>query len=280
MKKISNKATAYYLIIVWVIAAFLLESSDLWISINLYNPNSGWSIFLEKYGEIPGLIVALIGIHIYIVTIKASSNIKTILFNGLLLTAGSLTTIYVLWLLSLALSSSTILFNENRSYFFLTAIILNILISLIFRKRYKFSKKSILFSRISFKMFLYGNLFFVSLLKILWGRIRFRDLSGYYSDFTPWYFPQGVTGHQSFPSGHAAMGFMMIALFVFVSDKSLYKRLIFKAVIISWALAVCASRVVIGAHFTSDVLFGGFMMIITYLLLIHNANKTLKAEMD
>ncbi len=280
MKKISNKATAYYLIIVWVIAAFLLESSDLWISINLYNPNSGWSIFLEKYGEIPGLIVALIGIHIYIVTIKASSNIKTILFNGLLLTAGSLTTIYVLWLLSLALSSSTILFNENRSYFFLTAIILNILISLIFRKRYKFSKKSILFSRISFKMFLYGNLFFVSLLKILWGRIRFRDLSGYYSDFTPWYFPQGVTGHQSFPSGHAAMGFMMIALFVFVSDKSLYKRLIFKAVIISWALAVCASRVVIGAHFTSDVLFGGFIMIITYLLLIHNANKTLKAEMD
>jgi len=280
LKKISNKATAYYLIIVWVIAAFLLESSDLWISINLYNPNSGWSIFLEKYGEIPGLIVALIGIHIYIVTIKASSNIKTILFNGLLLTAGSLTTIYVLWLLSLALSSSTILFNENRSYFFLTAIILNILISLIFRKRYKFSKKSILFSRISFKMFLYGNLFFVSLLKILWGRIRFRDLSGYYSDFTPWYFPQGVTGHQSFPSGHAAMGFMMIALFVFVSDKSLYKRLIFKAVIISWALAVCASRVVIGAHFTSDVLFGGFMMIITYLLLIHNANKTLKAEMD
>lgn len=280
MKKISNKATAYYLIIVWVIAAFLLESSDLWISINLYNPNSGWAIFLEKYGEIPGLIVALIGIHVYIVTIKASSNIKTILFNGLLLTAGSLTTIYILWLFSLAFSNNKILFNENRSYFFLTAIILNILISLLFRKRYKFSKKSILFSRISFKMFLYGNLFFVSLLKIFWGRIRFRDLSGYYSDFTPWYFPQGVTGHQSFPSGHAAMGFMMIALFVFVSDKSLYKRLIFKAVIISWALAVCASRVVIGAHFTSDVLFGGFMMIITYLLLIHNANKTLKAEMD
>jgi membrane-associated phospholipid phosphatase len=278
LKKISNKATAYYLIIVWVIAAFLLESSDLWISINLYNPNSGWSYFLEKYGEIPGLLVALIGIHIYIVTIKASSNIKTILFNGSLLTAGSLTTIYVLWLISLAFSSNKIFFNENRSYFFLAAIVLNILISLLFRRRYKFSKKSILFSRISFKMFLYGNLFFVSLLKIFWGRIRFRDLTGYYSDFTPWYFPQGITGHQSFPSGHAAMGFMMIALFVFVSDKSLYKRLIFKGFIISWALFVCASRVVIGAHFTSDVLFGSFIMIITYLFLINNANKTIKSE--
>ncbi|MBK7228247.1 MAG: hypothetical protein IPH97_05150 [Ignavibacteriales bacterium] len=76
MKKISNKAKAYYLIIVWVTAAFLLESSDLWISINLYNPTATWAIFLERYGEIPGLIVALIGIHIYIVTIKASSNHK------------------------------------------------------------------------------------------------------------------------------------------------------------------------------------------------------------
>ena len=280
MKKISNKATAYYLILVWVIAAFLLESSDLWISINLYNPNSGWAIFLEKYGEIPGLLVAFIGIHIYIVTLKASSNIKTILFNGSLLTTGSLITIYILWLLSLAFTNSMIFFNGNRNYFFLAAIILSILISLLFRKRYKFSKKSIVFSRISFKMFFYGNILFVTILKIFWGRIRFRDLTGYYSDFTPWYLPQGITGNQSFPSGHASMGFMMIALFVFIVDKPFYKRIILKGLIISWALAVCVSRVVIGAHFTSDVLFGAFAMIIAYLFLINNANKTLKAETD
>lgn len=280
MKKISNKATAYYFILVWVIAAFLLESSDLWISINLYNPNSGWAIFLEKYGEIPGLLVALIGIHIYIVTLKASSNIKTILFNGFLLTTGSLITLYIFWLISLALSNSTDLFNNNRSYFFLSAIILNILISLLFRRRYKFSKKSILFSRISFKMFFYGNILFVSLVKIFWGRIRFRDLTGYYSDFTPWYLPQGITGSQSFPSGHAAMGFMLIVLFVFFADKPFYKRFIIKGLIISWALTVCTSRVIIGAHFTSDVLFGAFAMIIAYLFLINNTNKTLKAETD
>jgi len=280
LKKISNKATAYYFILVWVIAAFLLESSDLWISINLFNPNPGWAIFLEKYGEIPGLLVALVGIHIYIVTLKASSNIKTILFNGFLLTTGSLITLYIFWLLPLALSNSTVLSNQNRSYFFLTAIVLNIIISLLFRKRYKFSKKSILFSRISFKMFFYGNILFVSLVKIFWGRIRFRDLTVYYSDFTPWYLPQGITGNQSFPSGHAAMGFMMIALFVFFTDKPFYKRIILKGLIISWALAVCVSRVVIGAHYTSDVLFGAFAMIIAYLLLINNANKTLKAETD
>jgi membrane-associated phospholipid phosphatase len=74
------------------------------------------------------------------------------------------------------------------------------------------------------------------------------------------------------------MAFMMMALFVFFADKSFYKRIIIKGVIICWAFVVCASRVVIGAHFTSDILFGGFIMIITYLFLIQNANKTIKSE--
>jgi len=278
LKKISNKATAYYFIVVWIIAAFLLESSDLWISINLYNPNSVWAIILEKYGEIPGLLVVFIGIHIYIVTLKASSNVKTILFTGLLLTTGSLITIYILWALALGLSNDTLLFTTNKNYFFLTAIIINIVLSLIFRKKYKFSIKSVLFSRISFKMFFYGYILFVQPLKIFWGRIRFRDLTANFSDFSPWYLPQGINGNQSFPSGHASMGFMMLALFVFFADKAFYKRIILKGIVISWALAVCASRVVIGAHFTSDVLFGAFAIIVSYLFLMNNANKTLKSE--
>ena len=278
MKKRSNKTVAYYFILIWIVAAFLLESSDLWISIKLYNPTSVWAIFLEKFGEIPGLIVVLIGAHIYIVTLKASSNIKSIFFNGFLLTANSLITIYIFWAVSIAITNSWNFFNSYQSYFFLTAILLNILISLLFRKRNNFSKKTILFSRISFKMFFYGYILFVQLIKIFWGRIRFRELAENYTNFSPWYLPQGITGNQSFPSGHAAMGFMMLALFVFFADKAFYKRIILKGIIISWAVAVCASRVVIGAHFTSDVLFGAFAMIISYLFLMNNANKTIKSD--
>lgn len=278
MKKRSNKTIAYYLILIWIITAFLLESSDLLISIKLYDPAVTWAIFLEKYGEIPGLVVVLIGLHIYVVTLKASSNIKTILFTGLLLTTGSLITIYILWAFSFGLTNDWQFFTVNRNYFFFIAVLLNIFLSWLFRKRYKFSKKTVLFSRISFKMFFYGYLLFVQPLKIFWGRIRFRDLAEYYSNFTPWYFPNGITGNQSFPSGHAAMGFMMMALFVFAIDKSIYKRVMLKGIILSWAIAVCASRVVIGAHFTSDVLFGSFIMIISYLFLINNANKTIQSE--
>ncbi len=278
MNKISNKTTAYYFILIWIIAAFLLESSDLWISINFYNPDAAWAILLQKYGEIPGLIVVLIGVHIYIVTLKVSSNIKTILFTGFLLTTGSLITIYILAAISLALNDSWEYFNSNRNYFFLAAILINILISLLFRKRYKFSKKSILFSRISFRTFFYGYLLIATPLKIFWGRIRFRDLAENYSNFSAWYVPNGITGNQSFPSGHASMSFIMIVLFVLFMDQAFYKRIILKGLIISWGLAVCISRVVIGAHFTSDVLFGAMIIIVTYLFLINNANKTLKSE--
>lgn len=276
MIKRSNKTFAYYLIAVWIIAAFLLESSDLWISIKVNDPNSFWAIVLEKFGEIPGLIVVLFGVHIYIVTLKTSSNIKTILFTGFLLTTASLITIYVLIVLSLSISENWFFFNSNRNYFFLAAVLLNIALSILFRKRYKFSKKTVLFSRISVKMFFYGYLFIIQPLKIFWGRIRFRDLAEGYNDFSAWYIPNGINGNQSFPSGHAAMGFMLLSLFVFVADKSFYKRLFFKGIIISWAAAVCISRVVIGAHFTSDVLFGAFIIIVSYLLLIHQANKTIQ----
>ena len=280
MKKISNKTTAYYFILVWIIAAFLLESSDLWISINLNNPNAPWVILLQKYGEIPGLLVVLIGIHIYIVTLKASSNIKTILLTGFLLTTGSLITIYIMLTVASAVSGNSDFFNLNRNYFFLAAVFFNILMSLLFRKRHKFSKQSVLFSRISFKMFFYGYLLIATPLKIFWGRIRFRDLAENYSNFTPWYYPNGITGNQSFPSGHAAMSFMMIAMFIFFMDKPFYKRIILKGLIISWGLVVCTSRVVIGAHFTSDVLFGAMIIIVTYLFSMNNANNTLKTETD
>jgi membrane-associated phospholipid phosphatase len=179
-----------------------------------------------------------------------------------------------------AVSGNSDFFNINRNYFFLAAVFFNILMSLLFRKRHKFSKQSVLFSRISFKMFFYGYLLIATPLKIFWGRIRFRDLAENYSNFTPWYYPNGITGNQSFPSGHAVMSFMMIALFIFFMDKPFYKRIIFKGLIISWGLAVCISRVVIGAHFTSDVLFGAMIIIVTYLFLMNNANNTLKTETD
>lgn len=279
MKKRTNKKTIIYLLVAWIILAFLLESTDLWISINLYNATSVWANFLERFGEIPGLLVVLIGSHIYIVTLNSSSNSKKILFTSFLLTTSALVTIYIFFAISKGISGNNLFFNSNKNYFYFTSILLNIITTYLFRKRYKFSKKTILYSRVSFNMFFFGYLLFVEPLKIFWGRIRFRDLAENYSNFSAWYIPHGFTGNDSFPSGHAAMGWMMIALFVLFTDKSYRIRLLLKGLIISWAIAVSVSRVIIGAHYASDVIFSSFGMIIVYILVLNYFTKRIKNEM-
>ncbi len=278
MKKRTNKKTVIYLLVAWIILAFLLESTDLWISINLYNATSVWANFLEKFGEIPGLLVVLIGSHIYIVTLNSSSNSKKILFTSFLLTTSALVTIYIFFAISKGISGNNLFFNSNKNYFYFASVLLNIITTYLFRKRYKFSKKTILYSRVSFNMFFFGYLLFVEPLKIFWGRIRFRDLAENYSNFSAWYIPHGFTGNDSFPSGHAAMGWMMIALFVLFTDKSYRIRLLLKGLIISWAIAVSVSRVIIGAHYASDVIFSSFGMIIVYILVLNYFTKRIKNE--
>lgn len=276
MKRRTNKTIIIYIIIIWIIAAFLLESSDLWISVKFYNPGSEWAKILEIFGEIPGLLVIFFGTQIFAATLKSSSNLKKILFTAFLLTTSSFVTIYVLYILASPFSNGINFFNSNRAYFYFTAIVLNIIVSYFYKKQSKFSKPVLLFSRITVKLFFYGYLIFIALLKLLWGRIRFRDLAGHYEKFTAWYFPQGITGNDSFPSGHAAMGWMLLPIFVLVTNQPLRKRIVLKGIIISWAIALCVSRIVIGAHYTSDVLFASFIMITSYLLVLNSETKNLK----
>lgn len=276
MKKRTNKTIIIYLIIIWIISAFLFESTDLWLSIRLFNPNSEWAKYLELFGEIPGLLIVFMGAHIFAATLKSSSNLKKILFTSLLLTTSSFITIYVFYGIAASLPDGINFFNSNRAYFYFAAIMFNIIVSYLFKKQAKFSKSYILFSRVSVKLFFYGYLIFIALVKILWGRVRFRDLNGHYEKFTVWYLPQGITGNDSFPSGHAAMAWMLLPLFILVTNEPLRKRIVVKGFIISWAITLCVSRIVIGAHYVSDVLFASFIMIISYLLILKHETKNIK----
>ena len=96
----------------------------------------------------------------------------------------------------------------------------------------------------------------VVILKNLWGRARFTELGENHAGFTPWYLPQGPTGHDSFPSGHAAMS----ALVFFVSDGIEYftgKRLrSVDLLCFAFTSAVCVARLIEGAHYLSDLVAG------------------------
>lgn len=94
-------------------------------------------------------------------------------------------------------------------------------------------------------------------LKSVWGRVRPRDMlkTGDFSSFTPWYLPQGDTGNKSFPSGHAnqaALLFIITGLSDAFSSLKKHETKLFLGSLV-FSLLVAFSRLIVGAHFLTDV---------------------------
>lgn len=116
-------------------------------------------------------------------------------------------------------------------------------------------------------------------LKYLWGRVRFRDLvaANRFDDFTPWYIINGINGNKSFPSGHtagAAMSYLLMFM-PYLSDK--YKK---HSQMCFWIPCIYTSivaytRLVMGAHYLSDVTIGGAVSFIIVLIAIKMYDKRL-----
>jgi membrane-associated phospholipid phosphatase len=147
----------------------------------------------------------------------------------------------------------------------LAALLTIISVVLVKELKANFSDTAFRFAKTVLLMGLFGYMFFVQPLKVFWGRVRFRDLDALYSDFTPWYLPNGITGSESFPSGHSSMGFILISFFILFRDKNTASKYSAYIFIIGWAFLVAAGRIITGAHFLSDVVVGSAGMIFCYL---------------
>jgi membrane-associated phospholipid phosphatase len=64
------------------------------------------------------------------------------------------------------------------------------------------------------------------------------------------------------------MGWMLLPLLIFLSTKKEWIQNVSFVLIFIWGVILASSRVVIGAHYASDVLFGSFFIIITFLIFI------------
>ena len=106
--------------------------------------------------------------------------------------------------------------------------------------------------------------------KGIWGRLRMREMLDPASEFTPWYqihYRGGFDNrYASFPSGHTmnAAGMILITILPGVFPKLTGKETLLRVIAYAWADVVGFSRVVAGAHFTTDVLFG---ILLSYTLL-------------
>lgn len=96
-------------------------------------------------------------------------------------------------------------------------------------------------------------------MKGIWGRIRFRSMEAPYTDFTPWYKINGFTGNHSFPSGHtsgAGVSYQLMLLPLVSSKCREHKTALFITAFL-FTSTVAFTRLVMGAHYLSDVTIGG-----------------------
>lgn len=119
-------------------------------------------------------------------------------------------------------------------------------------------------------------------LKPIFTRERFRTMKllndSNFSGYTPWYIPNtnivdiagiGSDAFKSFPSGHATSAASLVCLLflfdLFPNLRTKTKKVILYLGVISWIVLVAISRIVMGAHYFSDVVFGYFITIFSFL---------------
>ena len=117
-----------------------------------------------------------------------------------------------------------------------------------------------------------SSLVTINVVKYLWGRARYREMMAdgdlMFEAFTPWYHPNGFSlhGHHSFPSGHTCAATNLMALFaleeIYPIEKN--KRKTIYIVVGMWIFIMAYSRLVLGAHFLSDVTAGFAVGFVTY----------------
>jgi len=240
-------------IVIWVILSVIFGIYDLAISITVVDETSIWGNFGADYGETPGY--ALIAIALATLLGGLFSNLKLQKIPA-----------YV----GVVVGVLFILLIDDEKYINVGwSLIFSLLIYTIFtwNKDWKHYRN---ISGVVALLAVINPLLFVQIAKILCGRVRFRDLDPGYTNFTYWFLPPGISGDgSSFPSGHTAMGWMFLPLLIAVKDRKIKDplRIIVSVLVIGWGLFVGLSRIAVGAHYASDVLFSTGAATITTIFL-------------
>ncbi|MFX0057756.1 MAG: phosphatase PAP2 family protein [Candidatus Hodarchaeota archaeon] len=251
MLKSINKSLMI-IIIVWIILAIIFGIYDLNISIAVVDENSNWGNFGADYGEPPGYALIAIALATFLGGYFKSLNLQKIpAFISILV--GILFIVFA---------------GDETDVLTGLGLIIPVILYIIITWKKDWSDYRTISGIISLLAIIHP-LLFVQLVKVFWGRVRFRNLLPGFTDFTPWFIPQGITGNQSFPSGHTSMGWMFLPLLIPLR-KWQWKnpiRIIGTILIIGWGVFVGLSRIVVGAHYASDVLFSTFIPILITILL-------------
>ncbi|HQC54290.1 MAG TPA: phosphatase PAP2 family protein [Clostridia bacterium] len=275
-------------IVLAIVSAFL----DLEISKALYSPNSFFGHYFANTGELPLFLFGLTACVILFYQNFSSDkkkNIATKIVFAILTFAGCFITLYYF---GRRFTKEDLLYP--LIYMIIFAIFFAILCLLCGKILPNDTMKKLLWFALFIIIVLIISNVLVQVFKLLWDRQRFRtmvdgnpsapatlaQLSPNFKGFTPWYKinlfkqPEFRTeayrtafleadddAFKSFPSGHtvAASASFCLILLPDIFDKFKKYKVVFWIVPIIYTVLVGISRIVIAAHYLSDVLFGGYI---------------------
>jgi len=259
------------IVLVLLLFVFGVTQIDYTFSVALSNPNSVWAQFFNMFGEVP-----LYGGFLLASTILFGSRNRTKSIKYYLLS--------VLGIFSMLLFSIITPMMPIRYVFeFADAgiptlwMIIGVFLGLIiftFMLMWTIKKDRNVFSSMKKEavvLILLGLYVVISvnILKVVWGRPRMRSINSI-DEFRYWWDIQPFAENEefkSFPSGHTANGMMMLAYIMFIDRIKWIKANAFIVFSLLWGIFGAIARVVLGAHFFTDVIVALYITIFGFALI-------------
>lgn len=107
-----------------------------------------------------------------------------------------------------------------------------------------------------------------SIIKVCWGRVRYRDLENL-TQYCVWYRPCGVMGNYSFPSGHVTAATALLCSLQWRKNPYEHIQIWRYLLVITLVLFMVIARLAIGAHYLSDTAMGFIITYTCYLCYTH-----------
>jgi len=283
-KKVFYGLYAFALVI--FLAGLIVGSfKDLDISKALYDSNSVFGLIFASFGELPcWLLINIAGVSLIRIFSKEKKSVKKIAF----IIIGALLICAATYFNYNSMGSKWNGLSNYLAWYYiliLSLVIEGLMVLFAFKFINNDDKETVLKVIAIFAIACALELIIIYILKFIFLRPRYRLIydgyPGYNVDvlFRNWYevgagfaktlFTDApIEQFRSFPSGHTGDATTALLLFYLpllnkkTKDKE-YLKYIFFGFGLLWAMTVALSRIVYGAHYLSDVSFGGLMTIIS-----------------
>lgn len=268
------------LCILMVIGSFF----DFQISTQLFNIDSLFGMLLASYGQLPAMLCVSVAGMLLIKISKGQKKIVVILSYLF----GILFNIFAI----MGITMDPMLYIPHMSIVLsvmIAVIIVGVIDFIMWKLTQNANREQVKKVIILFLGVMFLEIIIINVIKIPWGRPRMRMITAQNQVFQPWWvigssmkdhlMSLGIAAEEfkSFPSGHSANAACAIMLGVLpvICQKLKGKENILSFIGIMLTLTVAFSRIIMGAHFLTDVTVG---MSVTFLIEIIFVNLLWKRE--